>query len=148
MTEQWQHLGSGRNLTDYTFLNSLCGKRHVAFLSSWSNWVKKTITFLIWLWSSGCSSKTKVRVQSQAPVAPEQDPEPQSVPVSEWTRGGNQWSCYCHYCANMSVRVNVETGSHSLISPYSSPNVPADTQCVIILGSSAGMGLASYSCLQ
>lgn len=48
---------------------------------------EKNVTFLIWLWSSGCSGKTKVLVQSPAPVVcqsvAEQDPEPQSVPVCE-----------------------------------------------------------------
>lgn len=62
-------------------------------LMKWQS--EKTITFLIRLWSSGCSGKTKVVVQSQAPVVcqsvPEQDPDPQSVPVCEWTWGGIQW---------------------------------------------------------
>lgn len=61
--------------------------------------------------------------------------------------GEIQWGWYCHYCANMSVRMNVETGRHSLISPYSSPYLPEYTQCMITPGSSAGMGPASYHCL-
>lgn len=48
---------------------------------------EKNIKYLIWLWSSGCSGKTKVVVQSQALMVcqsfPEQHPEPQSVPVCE-----------------------------------------------------------------
>lgn len=83
MTEQWQHLR--RNLTDDTFINSWWVKRYVTFLSSKKQ--KNNMKFLIWLWSSGCSGKTKVVVQSQVPVAcqsvPEPNPDAQSVSVCE-----------------------------------------------------------------